>query len=118
VLSFTTGAAPSTSARIATVASAGVALGRIALIGTRATVAVSCRAGTPCQIRIRLVLQGRILAVATVRIAAHHSLTVRLKLTRRNATLALSHRAATRVILFRRLGGRYRRITAAAPRAR
>jgi hypothetical protein len=119
VLSFTTGAAPASSARIASVASGGVALGRIALAGTRATVAVSCRTAAPCQVRLRLVLQGRTLAVATAKIAARHSVTVRLKLTRHNASLARAHRGSTRVIVFERLGGRYRRITGAGtPRAR
>jgi hypothetical protein len=118
VLSFTTGAPPPASARIASVASAAVALGRITLTGTRATVALSCHTGTPCQVRVRLLVQGRILTAATVKIPAHRSFTVRLKLTRHTASLARAHRSATRVIVFQRVGGRYRRIAEAAPRAR
>jgi hypothetical protein len=98
LLSFTTPAVP--AAHAASGSSSGsqtIALGPARLTSGRATVAVTCRSATPCQVRIRVTVNGRVVGSRALKLGGHRTRMVRIKLSRRNALLATAHRGATRV---------------------
>ncbi len=110
LLSFTTGSAPSAHAAAGGSGggSATVAIGQASLSGARASVAVACRSGSSCRVRVNLTVNGRVVASSSVTVRSHRTRTIRLRLKRRGASLAHAHRNATRVAVLEFLRGAYR----------
>jgi hypothetical protein len=114
ILSFATGAAarpPTAQAALAGHALATVAITRAALAGRRVTIMLTCQAAHPCRTRVRLTVQGRLLAHSAVTVPTHRTFTTRLALSRRALGLIRAHRGATRVALLELLRGAYRPVT-------